>query len=140
MNGCSDSFWSMKLPKFSNTPLHIFFWMRPVFAEGTWGRAVSAEVWSPLEEKEKVCGSMAGPAGNGSAGQGASFWQILTDHPCNPPTTKTWSYKPSTVQNVQYSKINGHRFLTKCKRKSRRKKTPYHGFSPSSIIKQQPNI
>lgn len=58
--------------------------------------------------------------------------KFLTDshrgHPCNPPTAKTWSYKPSTVQNVQYSKINGHRFLTKCKRKSRRKKPQTMAF------------
>lgn len=53
MNDCSDCFWSMKLPVFSNTPLHVFFWMRMVFAEGPWGRTVSAVVWSPLDEKEK---------------------------------------------------------------------------------------
>lgn len=29
--------------------------MRLVFAEGTWGRTVSAVVWSPLDEKAKVC-------------------------------------------------------------------------------------
>lgn len=49
MNDCSDCFWSM----FSNTPLHVFFWMRMVFAEGPWGRTVSAVVLSPLDEKEK---------------------------------------------------------------------------------------
>lgn len=48
-------------------------------------------------------GSNLEPAGIGSAGQGESFWQLTETTPATTPTTKTWSHKPNTLTQYQFS-------------------------------------
>lgn len=136
---CSDSFWSIELPVFSNASLCIFFWMRAVFEKGIQGSTVSAVVWSPLEKKSISTWSGKGPRVlHLLPGTRYTVELLCTTGWMQPKRTHTmllsspwidseglWQHAPESPKYVwlslSMSKVNGHRLVTKYRGKNQEK-------------------